>query len=132
MASGPGVPMLVERGDVHKSCKSLETLLNILNDYCEAAGAVVTLQKKLSKALRETAGLKVTGDIAGECFMSYMRLGIDILVGNALNTSATIFEALSEIDSKFAKYADKVRIGILFVSIYLETLCRSTTLSVGK
>jgi hypothetical protein len=36
-----------------------------LNDYCEAAGAVVALQKKLAKALRETAALKVTGDIAG-------------------------------------------------------------------
>lgn len=27
--------------------------------------------------------------------------------GNALNSSATIFEALSEIDSKFAKFTDK-------------------------
>ncbi|KAJ7593231.1 hypothetical protein C8J56DRAFT_1162124 [Mycena floridula] len=82
---------LADRADIHKSCKSLETLLNIFNDYCEAAGAVVTLQKKLSKSLRETAGLKVTGDIAA----------------NALNASATIFESLSEIDSRFAKLVDK-------------------------
>lgn len=65
MATNNASTQLAERADVHKSCKSLETLLNILNDYCEAAGAVVTLQKKLAKALRETAGLKVTGEIAG-------------------------------------------------------------------
>ncbi|KAJ7756485.1 hypothetical protein DFH07DRAFT_820739 [Mycena maculata] len=84
-------PPLAERVDIHKSCKSLETLLNVLNDYCEAAGAVVLLQKKLAKALRETANLKVTGEIAS----------------NAMIASATIFDALSDVDSKFAKIADK-------------------------
>ncbi|KAJ7494795.1 hypothetical protein B0H11DRAFT_1802323 [Mycena galericulata] len=87
---------LAERTDIHKSCKSLETLLNVLNDYCEAAGAVVLLQKKLAKALRETASLKVTGEIAS----------------NAMNASATIFDSLSDIDSKFAKIADKEYDGI--------------------
>ncbi|KAJ7903479.1 hypothetical protein B0H14DRAFT_2665018 [Mycena olivaceomarginata] len=96
MASTQAQPFLAERVDVHKSCKSLETLLNVLNDYCEAAGAVVLLQKKLAKALRETAGLKVTGEIAA----------------NAMNASATIFDALSDIDSKFAKIADKEYDGI--------------------
>jgi hypothetical protein len=56
---------LAERPDIHKSCKSLETLLNVLNDYCEAIGSVSVLQKKLAKALRETAGMKITGEIAG-------------------------------------------------------------------
>lgn len=64
MDSMPGPP-LAERADVHKSCKSIETLLSVFNDYCEAAGAVVNLQKKLAKALKETASLKVTGEIAG-------------------------------------------------------------------
>jgi hypothetical protein len=64
MASTGTLP-LAERADIHKSCKSLETLLGILNDYCEAAAAVAVLQKKLAKALRETAGLKVTGQIPG-------------------------------------------------------------------
>ncbi|KAJ6494870.1 hypothetical protein C8R47DRAFT_1012168 [Mycena vitilis] len=96
MTSVQPQPFLAERVDIHKSCKSLETLLNVLNDYCEAAGAVVLLQKKLAKALRETAGLKVTGEIAA----------------NAMNASATIFDALSDIDSKFAKIADKEYDGI--------------------
>ncbi|KAK7033167.1 hypothetical protein R3P38DRAFT_2921141 [Favolaschia claudopus] len=99
MASPQTQPLqqfVAERVDIHKSCKSLETLLNVLNDYCEAAGAVVVLQKKLAKALRETAALKVTGEIAA----------------NAMNASATIFDSLSEIDSKFAKIADKEYDGI--------------------
>ncbi|KAJ3866026.1 hypothetical protein EV359DRAFT_37495 [Lentinula novae-zelandiae] len=96
MATPALQPPLAERIDIHKSCKSFETLLSVFNDYCEAASAVVTLQKKMAKALRETAGMKVTGEIAA----------------NALNTSATIFEALSEVDSKFAKLADKEYDGV--------------------
>ncbi|KAF8806999.1 hypothetical protein BYT27DRAFT_7190710 [Phlegmacium glaucopus] len=96
MSSSANIPMAAERSDIHKSCKSIENLLNILNEYCEAAGAVFVLQKKLAKALRETAGLKITGDISA----------------NALHTSATIFEVLSDIDSKFAKVMDKEYDGI--------------------
>lgn len=66
-ASTAGPPTLSERVDVYKSCKSLETLVNVLVDYCEAAGAIVALQKKLAKALRDTAALKVTGEIACAC-----------------------------------------------------------------
>ncbi|KAG6909058.1 hypothetical protein DXG01_002211 [Tephrocybe rancida] len=91
MASKSAPPPLAERSDIHKSCKSLEALLSIFNDYCEAAGAIVILQKKLAKALRDTAGVKTTGEIAA----------------NALNASATIFEVSSDIDSKFAKISDK-------------------------
>ncbi|KAK7050936.1 hypothetical protein VNI00_005048 [Paramarasmius palmivorus] len=89
MAANP--PPLAERLDIHKSCKSIENLLAVFNDYCEAAGAIVTLQKKLAKALRETAGMKATTEIAA----------------NALNSSANIFESLNEVDAKFAKIADK-------------------------
>ncbi|KAF9532511.1 hypothetical protein CPB83DRAFT_625353 [Crepidotus variabilis] len=91
MASPSTGGVLAERTDIHKSCKSIETLLNVLNEYCEAAGAVVALQKKLAKVLKETANLKVTGDIAS----------------NALLASANIFESLSEVDTKFSKIADK-------------------------
>lgn len=59
---------LFDRAEIHKSCKSFETLINTLNDYCEAAESVIALQKKLAKALKETAGLKVTGPIAGTLF----------------------------------------------------------------
>ena len=56
----------VERQDIHKSCRTIETLLSVLNDYCEAASAFAALQKKLSKALRDAAGLKTNAQFAGE------------------------------------------------------------------
>jgi hypothetical protein len=58
-------PTLAERGDIHKSCKSLEVVVNLLNDYCEAAGAVVQLQKKLAKAVRDASSSKITPEHAG-------------------------------------------------------------------
>jgi hypothetical protein len=107
-------PALAERADIHKSCKSLETLLNVLNDYCEAATAIVTLQKKLAKALRDTSASKVTNETAGLspfhllCLQSADRLvSCHVSLGNTLNASAQIFEALAEVDAKFVKIADK-------------------------
>ena len=63
MASAPGP--LAERAEIHRSCKTLESVVNILNDYCEAASAVVVLQKKLAKALRESASVKCVAEIPG-------------------------------------------------------------------
>lgn len=60
-SSGP----LAERSEIHKSCKTLESVVNILNDYCEAANAIVALQKKLAKALREAASVKCVAEIPG-------------------------------------------------------------------
>ena len=56
---------LAERAEIHKSCKTLESVVNILNDYCEAANAIVQLQKKLAKALREAASSKCVNEIPG-------------------------------------------------------------------
>lgn len=63
MASLSKTPALAERADLHKSCKSVETLLNILSEYCEAAGIVLSLQRKLAKALRDAATSKATAEI---------------------------------------------------------------------
>ncbi|KAI0028981.1 hypothetical protein K488DRAFT_89187 [Vararia minispora EC-137] len=82
---------IAERTEIHKSCRALEAVVSVLSDYAEAARAVATLQKKLIKALREAAALKAAGEIAGNAFV----------------TSAGIFEAIYEIDTKFAKIADK-------------------------
>lgn len=91
MSSPTTSPRPAERQDIHKSCRTLETLVNVFNDYCEAAGAIVALQRKLSKALKEAATLKTTSEVAG----------------NALNVSASIFDVLADVDAKFAKIADK-------------------------
>ncbi|KAI0059208.1 hypothetical protein BV25DRAFT_1155638 [Artomyces pyxidatus] len=91
MATAANVPAIAERADIHKACRALEVVVNLLNDYSEAARAVVTLQKKLSKALRDAASVKATSEIPA----------------NAFNASANVFEVLSDIDSKFAKFVDK-------------------------
>ena len=54
------------REDVHKSCKSLEAIVNLLNVYCEAASAIVLLQKKLIKAIRDAVSTKASPAVAGE------------------------------------------------------------------
>ena len=53
--SAPVTAIVAARNDVHKSCKTLEGVVNVLNDYCEAATATAAIQKKLAKALREAA-----------------------------------------------------------------------------
>ncbi|KAH8093709.1 hypothetical protein BXZ70DRAFT_1010307 [Cristinia sonorae] len=83
--------VIAERADIHKSCKSIELLVNAFNDYCQVVDALAAVQKKLAKALRESASAKATASIPA----------------SALLTSATIFDALAEVDSKFAKLADK-------------------------
>ena len=65
MAGVQPVQFVAERQDIHKSCKALEVVVNLLDDYSEAARAIVTLNKKLSKALRDVATVKPTGDIPG-------------------------------------------------------------------
>lgn len=65
MASVQPVQAVAERPDIHKSCKALEVVVNLLDDYSEAARAIVTLNKKLAKALRDVVTAKPTGDIPG-------------------------------------------------------------------
>ena len=64
--SAPTPIALAERADVHKSCKALEIVVNSLNDFCRASEALALCQKKLAKALKEVATMKVTGELAGE------------------------------------------------------------------
>ena len=65
MQSGQAVAAVAERVDIHKSCRALEVIVNLLDDYSEAARAIVTLQKKLAKALKDAVSVKPTGEIPG-------------------------------------------------------------------
>jgi hypothetical protein len=56
---------IAERADIHKSCKAVEGVVNLLNDYCEAATTVVAIQKKLARALRDASSIRRTSEIAG-------------------------------------------------------------------
>ncbi|KAH0833013.1 hypothetical protein J3R83DRAFT_11998 [Lanmaoa asiatica] len=91
-----------ERQDIHKSCRTIETLLSVLNDYCEAASAFAAIQKKLSKALKDAAGLKTNAQ-----FACHLHLRTVVLSANAFGASFIILEVLADVDSKFAKMAEK-------------------------
>ena len=65
---------LAERTDVHKSCKALETVVNSFNDFCQASDALSQTRKKLAKALKEAAGMKVTGELPGTLNVMTMRV----------------------------------------------------------
>ncbi|EIN04941.1 hypothetical protein PUNSTDRAFT_138128 [Punctularia strigosozonata HHB-11173 SS5] len=92
MAAATAAPAaLAERVDIHKSCKTLENVVNLLNDYCEAASAIVQLQKRLAKAIKEAASAN---------FFNAKKV-------NAFSASAVIFDVVSDVDGKFAKLADK-------------------------
>jgi hypothetical protein len=65
MASTQFVQVVAERADIHKSCRALEAIVNLLDDYSEAARAIVTLHKRLAKTLRDAATVKPTGEVPG-------------------------------------------------------------------
>jgi len=63
--------VVADRVDVHKSCRALEAIVNLLDDYSEAARGIVTLHKKLAKALKDAATLKHTGEIPGAFVIAF-------------------------------------------------------------
>ncbi|KAG9314961.1 folate-sensitive fragile site protein Fra10Ac1-domain-containing protein [Chiua virens] len=88
----------------------VEALLAVLNDYCEAATAFATIQKKLSKALKDAAGLKTNPQFAGKFISTAARdrqLTKPALSANALSVTSVILEVLADVDGKFAKMAVK-------------------------
>jgi hypothetical protein len=58
---------LIDRADIHKSCKTLENLLSILAAYTDTTNALANIQRKLSKALKEAASVKGTYDVPCQC-----------------------------------------------------------------
>ncbi|TDL25824.1 hypothetical protein BD410DRAFT_826407 [Rickenella mellea] len=94
--------LLAERTDVHKSCKSLETIVNLFNDYCQALDTLTTAQKKLAKALRDASSLRFPpahGNGQGDTGTG--------IAANAMNAVAGVFENLADVDAKFVKVADR-------------------------
>ena len=107
---------LLERTEIHKSCKALELVVNVFDEYCQAAEAMASAQKKLYRALKDTSSCKGTGDAAG-AFMALLLLLIllfqpkwtdnHMAVANGLTAVATVFEALSEVDARLVKAIDR-------------------------
>lgn len=65
MASIQSGHAIADRVDIHKSCRALKAIVDLLDDYSEAARAIVTLHKKLAKALKDAATVKPIGEIPG-------------------------------------------------------------------
>ncbi|KAI6042889.1 hypothetical protein EDC04DRAFT_3138758 [Pisolithus marmoratus] len=93
LTPAPAAPTALpaDRSDIHKSCRTIEVLVAAFTDYCEAAKAVATAQKKLVRALKDAAGIKAGVEYAA----------------NALSATANIFDVLADVDAKFAKIADR-------------------------
>ncbi|KAH7106422.1 hypothetical protein BKA62DRAFT_687113 [Auriculariales sp. MPI-PUGE-AT-0066] len=87
----PGQSTVLERAEVHKSCKALEVLVNAFQDYCQALTAVAGFEKKLVKALKDVASSRATADTAV----------------NACNAAVQILETVADIDGKLSKLLDK-------------------------
>jgi len=54
-----------ERNQVHQACRSLESVVNIYADYCQAVGAAMQFEKRLAKSLREAASCAAVTEAAG-------------------------------------------------------------------
>ena len=86
MATMQAVQAVAERVDIHKSCRALEVIVNLLDDYSEAARAIVTLHKKLAKALKDAAAVKPTGEIPGASSCTLV-LAINELLRQAMHST---------------------------------------------
>jgi hypothetical protein len=101
-------PLLLDRQEIHKSCKQIEIIINLLNDYCEATSAIVLIQKKLFKALKDAAGLKGVEASGAYTLGHYGKILTNLAdLVNALNSSASIFDSITDTNTRFSKLADK-------------------------
>lgn len=62
----------IDRPDVHRSAKALEQIIALFHDYCQAIGACVSIQKKMSRAMKEAANVKGTHATASQSTRSML------------------------------------------------------------
>ncbi|PWN25944.1 hypothetical protein BDZ90DRAFT_54570 [Jaminaea rosea] len=86
-------PNPVDRADLHRSLKSLETLLAQLDEYRDLQAALAKCEKKLFKSCAELA--------------KNNKAVVAAAPASALQHSAAIFEAQHEVTSKHAKMVQK-------------------------
>uniref|UniRef100_V5EQJ4 Uncharacterized protein n=1 Tax=Kalmanozyma brasiliensis (strain GHG001) TaxID=1365824 RepID=V5EQJ4_KALBG len=83
--------LLVERTDLHKSLKALETLLVNLDEYRDLAARMAKVEKKLAKSTLELERTKVVLPTPAQ----------------TLQVTSTMYEALSDVSSRHAKHIQK-------------------------
>ncbi|KAJ1020235.1 hypothetical protein NDA18_005835 [Ustilago nuda] len=83
--------ILVERSDLHKSLKALESLLVNLDEYCHLSAHLAKVEKKLAKSASDLERTKIVLDTPTQ----------------TLQVSSAMFEGLSEVSSRHAKHVQK-------------------------
>ncbi|KAG8799098.1 hypothetical protein FRC17_007225, partial [Serendipita sp. 399] len=92
-ANIPATQILLERSEIDKSLKSLESLVSLLYDHAQLWQNLVALDKKLVKAFKDASGMKRVDAIEWPC--------------NVLSTSSLIFDSVSDVDSKYSKLVER-------------------------
>ncbi len=82
---------LVERPELHKSLKALESLLVNLDEYRDLSARLAKVEKKLAKSASELERTKVVLDTPAQ----------------TLQVTSTMFEGLAEVSSKHAKHVQR-------------------------
>ncbi|KAJ1024096.1 hypothetical protein NDA16_002935 [Ustilago loliicola] len=82
---------LIERPDLHKSLKALESLLVNLDEYRDLSARLAKVEKKLAKSASELERTKVVLDTPAQ----------------TLQVSSAMFEGLAEVSSRHAKHVQK-------------------------
>ncbi|GAC76227.1 hypothetical protein PANT_20c00013 [Moesziomyces antarcticus T-34] len=82
---------LVERPDLHKSLKALETLLVNLDEYRDLSARLAKVQKRLAKSASDLERNKVVLDTPSQ----------------TLHISSTMFDGLADVASRHAKHIQK-------------------------
>ncbi|CBQ71408.1 conserved hypothetical protein [Sporisorium reilianum SRZ2] len=82
---------LVERPDLHKSLKALESLLVNLDEYRDLSARLAKVEKKLAKSTSELERTKVVLDTPSQ----------------TLQLTSTMFEGLADVSSRHAKHVQR-------------------------
>jgi hypothetical protein len=117
---------VIERPALEKSIRALESMLGALNEFSELTARMVKCQKRIARCCKEMAtGLKEEGvkepSVIGQSFVNGMlsKRDADLLLesldsfpsvrptASSLSSSGALFEALSDVDSKFVKMVQR-------------------------
>ena len=57
--------VLLERSEVDKSLKALETVITVFYDYCQLSASIAATNRKLARALKDTTIIKAASQYPG-------------------------------------------------------------------
>lgn len=104
--------VLLERSEVDKSVKALETVIAVFYDYCQLSASIAATSRKLARALKDTAVIKATSQYPGIInliiFTPLIRShSANVPPANTLSAAALIFDGAGEVDLKFSKTVER-------------------------